>query len=156
MLISKIFETETAHIVRDAVSKRCAYTPHGHSYIWKVFIYNKHCQDNGMVLDFKELKFAKDYIDLFDHSMVFWEKEKKEILDFFKNNFDRILIMKKNSTAENMARLINKYISEYFKNEEGIDCFKVEVNETRTGCGISEYQEYDDNDVLVYQHENLY
>ena len=160
MLISKLFETETSHIVREAVSERCKNNIHGHSYLWKVFIETSACQSNGMVLDFKELKPVKDFIDLFDHTTVFWAKEDTKIINFFKDNFDRILIMQKNPTAENMARLVCKFTNDWLlsipnANYQVYTCTRVEVNETRTGCGISS-GDYDVEDILTYTYSNLY
>ena len=157
MIISKLYEFEYAHIVREAFSKRCKYNYHGHSAKVKVFIGRKKLNKCGMVIDFGELKPIKEFIDLFDHTSLFWEKDKDYIIDFFKNNFDRVLVMKKNTTAENMARLIMKFTSEWlFKYKFDVYCYRVELNETRTGCGIAEENEYDDNDILVYQHKNEY
>jgi len=158
MEISKLFETETAHIVRGAYSKRCAYNIHGHSYRWVIFLSGK-CQKDGMIIDFGNLNFIKEFIDLFDHAIVFGEDEEKEILDFFKKKFDRIIVMKKNPTAENMARLVMKFVDEYFLSKL-IYCSKVEVFETRKGRAITSRNnfggEYDENDILVYKHDNRY
>ena len=54
MEIIKKFRSETAHIVRNAFSKHCAFSIHGHSYIYEVGISGK-VKDDGMVLDFKRL-----------------------------------------------------------------------------------------------------
>lgn len=156
MKILKTFETETAHIVRDAVSERCKYNVHGHSYRWEVSITSGHfVQPNGMVLDFKELKPIKEFIDLFDHATVFWSEEDFKIIDFFRDNFKRVLVMEKNTTAENMARLLFKFTSNWLHvNYNGREIFvdHVGVWETRTGCGIAE--EFDERDILVYTHED--
>jgi len=155
MKILKTFETETAHIVRDAVSERCKFNIHGHSYKWEVVISSGPLtQLNGMVLDFKELKPIKEFIDLFDHATVFWSRESPIVIDFFKDHFKRVLVMRKNPTAENMARLIMKYVTSWlFDNnhtKHGVFIDEVKVWETRTGCGIAE--EFDSDDVLDYRH----
>ena len=38
MKIEKTFKSETSHIVRNAVSERCAHSEHGHSYEYQVVI----------------------------------------------------------------------------------------------------------------------
>lgn len=147
--IEKTMRTETAHIVREAVSTRCRFNIHGHSYKWVVSITGP-IQENGMVLDFKELKPIKDFVDLFDHSTVFWSKEDPEIIDFFDEHFQRVLVMQKNPTAENMARLLHKVTIDWAKNNPEIDyenyLVETKVWETDTGAAIS--TEHDENDFV--------
>jgi len=154
-IIKKKFTTETSHIVRGAVSERCLYNIHGHSYKWFVAI-EGNIQDNGMVLDFKELQPIKEFIDLFDHATVFWRKEEQEIIDFFMQKFHRVHIMYKNTTAENMARLVFKFTQDWLDSlpkaasppySLNIKPSYVEVWETETGCAIA--SECDSNDILV-------
>lgn len=119
MTIVKQWKTETAHIVREAVSERCRHSVHGHKYIWEVAI-NGPVKENGMVIDFIELKSIGLMVDNFDHASVLWEKESEEVKDFFKNHFQRVIIMKKNCTAENMAKFLHQYVSQ-FLNRSGDD-----------------------------------
>lgn len=150
MRISKKFITETSHIVREAVSLRCRNSIHGHSYLWIVSIEGE-LNGAGMVLDFKELSPVKQFIDLFDHASVFWSKEDSEIVDFFKCHFDRVLVMKKNPTAENMARLVFCSAQDWFIAKKlDVKVAQVDVWETATGCGIA--NECDENDILIYTH----
>ena len=139
-MISKLYETETAHIVRNAVSRRCAMNFHGHSYKWEIFIDGPIDELDGMIIDFGNLKFVREFIDQFDHSMVLWSKERDDIIDFFKDNVERLIIMKKNPTAENMARLVHRQLSIMINEKFGSEyCIsKVYVNETRTGKAIAE------------------
>jgi 6-pyruvoyltetrahydropterin/6-carboxytetrahydropterin synthase len=152
MEIKKILKTETAHIVRDAVSTRCKYNIHGHSYKWIVHIQSQELKENGMVLDFKELEFIKQYIDMFDHSCVFYEGENKAILQFFRANFKRIIVMKHNPTAENMARLIHNYTNNCLRGTP-YTCPQVEVWETETGCGIA--YDSDNDDIITKEYTRL-
>jgi 6-pyruvoyl tetrahydropterin synthase/QueD family protein len=167
--IVKQYETETAHIVRNAISERCRYNIHGHSYKWEIAIKGPIHPATGMVLDFKELGDIKAMIDKFDHATVFWEQEDPEIIDFFKTHFRRVLVMKKNVTAENMARWAYKWIEEWLDSSfnhsiwasgkppafaQTYSCAYVRLWETRTGSALTEGDDRDEDDILVYTHED--
>ena len=109
MQIVKTFSTETAHIVRNAFSRRCAFSIHGHNYVYEVCIEGD-VQEDGMILDFKKLYSIKLFIDQMDHSTILWEKETDDIKNFFTTNFERVLIMENNPTAENMAQLLFNHV----------------------------------------------
>jgi len=141
MEITKIYRTETAHIVREAFSERCKYNIHGHSYVWEVTIEGD-LDKAGMVIDFGNLASIKQFIDLFDHSMVMWKDENNysEMREFFKTNVRRWIVMNENPTAENMANLLYRYASGYLKDMKlktkcNIKC--VTVHETITGRATS-------------------
>lgn len=145
MVIKKKFTSETSHIVRNAVSELCRYNIHGHSYKWFVYIKGNINEETGMVLDFKELAPIKEFINLFDHATVFWSKEDPEIIDFFKNKFKRVLVMYKNTTAENMARLVFAFTKQWLKeNNYNAKVSQVDVWETETGCAIATNSDSDD------------
>lgn len=146
--ITKRVETHTAHIVRGATSTRCKYNVHGHQYFWDITLEGK-IKDNGMVKDFIELRPIRTFIDKFDHAMVLWDDEEESFKNFFLTNFKRIIIMNKNTTAENMARLIFKYTTDYYKNED-INVHSITVWETPTSYATT--TECDDGDVLIYEH----
>lgn len=149
--ITKKYTTETAHIVRNASSERCRYSLHGHSYSWHVSIEGP-IGENGMVIDFKDLAYIKGVVDLFDHATVLWDKEDKEFKNFFLNTFRRVLIMKKNTTAECMARLIFQATKEWLNELDVKDynVVKVDVWETATGCASAVIS--DSDDILTYTH----
>lgn len=142
--IVKTYVTETAHIVREAVSERCKYNIHGHSYTWEIIITGP-IQENGMVLDFKQLKPIKDFIDNFDHACVFWSKEDPEILNFFLDKFKRVIIMEKNCTAENMSRIVHALVVDKFLGNNKSFKVSVRVWETATGSAISNESNSTDN-----------
>lgn len=150
--IKKTYGTETAHIVRDAYSERCKFNVHGHSYSWEVEI-SGNLKENGMVLDFGELKPIKEFVDKFDHAMILWEKEREDFKQFFFDNCKRVIVMKKNTTAENMARLLNKFVSEWLISiKSKAIVFQINVWETKSGCASSFCNDFDDDDVCVYIH----
>jgi 6-pyruvoyltetrahydropterin/6-carboxytetrahydropterin synthase len=155
MRINKIFKTETAHIVRNAVSSRCKFNIHGHSYKWIIYIESAELSSNGMVLDFKELQPIKEFIDQFDHSCVFWNGEDSKIIDFFTENFKRVIVMNQNPTAENMARLVHKYVTDWLNlNRSGqFKCSQVDVWETETGCGTA--FESNSNDTINFHRSKI-
>jgi len=151
MIITKEYETETAHIVRNAYSTRCRYNVHGHSYRWLISINGDILDGAGMVIDFGNLKWIKEFVDKFDHSMVLWQNEESHIVDFFRDNFQRVIIMKRNCTAENMASLLYKFVTEglnrRYPERTDLSVSSVKVFETRTGsaCAFN----YDTFDVIT-------
>jgi len=150
--ISKTYKTETAHIVRNAFSERCKFNVHGHSYKWVVHVKGHVNEKTGMVIDFGALKPIKDFIDQFDHAMVLWEKDDINFIQFFKDNTQRHIIMKKNTTAENMASLVygfvEKWLVKKYLMHSNVYVQKVEVWETDTGRAIA--TSFDEDDIIVY------
>ena len=110
--------------------------------------------DNGMVMDFGDLKAVKMFTDLFDHATVFWSCEDPEMTEFFFNHCKRVLVMKKNTTAENMARLLREYTVEYLKNK-GCTNLKVIAGVYETRTGYAEASESDKDDVLVSMSDEV-
>lgn len=136
--IEKTFKTETAHVVRHAVSERCRYNVHGHSYLWEVVVQGAVNNITGMVLDFAELKPIKDFIDDFDHAMVLYKDEDPAILGFFCAEFQRVLVMQKNCTAENMARLVFRETQKFLDTlARSLRVVCVRVRETTTGAAVA-------------------
>lgn len=154
MKITKQFKSETAHIVRNAYSTRCAYSVHGHSYIYEVTIEGDVDSKCGMVLDFKRLSPIKELIDQFDHSTILWSEETPEVKDFFIQHFERVIIMNKNPTAENMVRLFSKEITEWLTEVEGTYTLEsIRIWETSTGS--AEGSEYDEDDTINFISEGI-
>lgn len=139
MQIIKTFKTETAHIVREAISEKCKYNIHGHSYVWELCIEGE-LDFAGMVVDFGALTPIKQFINIFDHSMVLWNQEDiySNSIEFFRQNFRRWIIMKKNPTAENMARLLLNTTNLIFKKMKlSCNAKSVTVHETTTGRAVA-------------------
>lgn len=154
MIIRKLYETETAHRVLNADSIRCSQGPHGHSYKWEVEITGPINNHTGMVIDFGSLKPVKEMIDRFDHAYILWQKEDPEIIDFFKKHFKRLIIMRQNVTAENMARWAHQWVLLWLRSNYNIN-YQVEVRvwETRTGSAIADYSTEDDDLVYIHKEE---
>ena len=107
MLIRKSFKFEMAHIVRRAWSKRCSANVHGHSYVVECFLQGgSRILDNAqMVIDFGVVKeLFNDLVDSFDHSLCLWDvKENKKLIKFAKANFERVIVLPFNPSAEMQA-----------------------------------------------------
>lgn len=157
MKIRKLYKFESAHIVRDAISRRCSHSFHGHSGEVEVFLKSNHLDKAGMVYDFGAMKeLIGSFLDMFDHSVHLWEDEKPHIIEFFKQENERWVILPCNPTAENYALLFKDIInellsqSEYTNGEGDVYCSGVRYHETRTG-----WAESDDNDMSSYSLKDL-
>ncbi len=107
MIIRKKFNFEAAHIVRNAFSERCANNIHWHSYEIEVFLWGADLDSAWMLIDFWLIKQKLyKFIDYFDHSIMLWDKpEDDEFLEFFINNFDRVIITSSQTSAEQQAKM---------------------------------------------------
>lgn len=150
MRIRKQYKFESSHIVRNAVSRRCSHSFHGHSGIVEVFFKSNHLDNGGMVYDFGAMKdFVGSFLDMFDHSTHLWVDERPDIIEFFKTNNERWVVVPYNPTAENYALMFKDVINELlrispYNNGEGdVYCSGVKYHETRTG-----YAEAEEGDTL--------
>ena len=139
MIIRKQFKFEASHIVRNAVSERCKYSIHGHSYKVEVFLQSDHIpEETGMVMDFIELKDTiGHFIDCFDHAIVLWEKDQEEYIQDMQKWSKRVVIMSDNPTAENMAILFHSMCRVMVGDRVTVK--SVRVHETDTGYAESEF-----------------
>ena len=144
MIITKEFEGEMAHIVRNCSTERCKRSIHGHSY--KVLVSLKaNCLDNaGMIYDFGLMKGSiKQFIDSFDHCTVFWNKDDEEYINSIKKHSARWISLPFNPSAELLSRFILSAVngilkSTNFENNEGVvRAYSVQYYETRTGSATS-------------------
>lgn len=149
MKIRKLYRIESAHIVIDAVSRRCSHSTHGHSGVIEVFLKADHLDKAGMIYDFGAFKNTiGSFIDMFDHAVHLWDKDNSKRLDFFKEMNERWIILPCNPTAENYSLLFKDCINEIlsfskFNNGEGkVYCSGVRYHETVTG--YAESDEFDD------------
>lgn len=134
--IRKTFKFEAAHFLEHAYSTACM-SVHGHSYVVEVFVRADQLNKDGMVIDFGQLKdVAGNLIDSFDHALIIKESEKDHPL----SKAEKVVTMKENPTAENMARhFFEKIRSKLIDNRSmdnerrGLRLVKVRVHETKTG-----------------------
>ena len=71
LTVTKQYRTETGHRLCQYDGK-CAHV-HGHSYLWEVTATAAALTDNGMVMDFADLKRAMEAVlEPLDHALVLW------------------------------------------------------------------------------------
>ncbi|MDR2969402.1 MAG: 6-carboxytetrahydropterin synthase [Tannerellaceae bacterium] len=139
MIIRKKFSYEGSHVVRNCASRRCSHSIHGHSAIVELMFYASELDNAGMVMDFGLMGALKQIVDSFDHTHDMWNKESEKILDFFKEENERWVILPFNPTAEMLSLMFfayAKHIIEHtvFNNGEGeIEIMAVRYHETDTG-----------------------
>ena len=106
--ISKRMEIAGAHNLKLSYESKCSNL-HGHNWIVIVYCKSEELDENGMVIDFKNIKNIVS--DKLDHQYL------NEIVDF-------------NPTAENIAK--------YICDEIGKKCYKVSVQESEGNIAIYE------------------
>ena len=149
MIIRKLFEVESAHIVRSCTSERCSHSIHGHSAKIELFFESDKLDNGQMVMDFGLMKNSiKQFIDSMDHCYLLCQREDREFRDFIKSKCDRYIEFDWNPSAEMLSAFIlagvNYIIShmQFNNGEQNVKCIKCRYHETRTG-----YAEADMNDV---------
>lgn len=147
MIIRKKFRYEGSHVVRNCSTRRCSHSIHGHSAVVEIMFYGTELDNAGMVMDFGLMGAIKQIVDSFDHAHDMWNKESKDVLDFFIRQNERWVILPFNPTAEMLSLMFFAYarhIIEHteFTNGEGqVKILSVRYHETETG-----YAEADQND----------
>ena len=138
--IRKEFKFEMAHRLVSSFHKPCQ-RPHGHSYVLELFFTSNELNEDGMVIDFAQVKdIIGEYVDSWDHIMVL--KASDPLVDvLLGENIDKnikaadgIKVVNYNPTAENMARDMYQYIKSVLP-----QLSKVRLHETTTGW--AEYYE---------------
>ena len=157
MQIRKVFKFEAAHRVRSSTGSRCRESIHGHSYIVEVFLTS--IDYNDMVLDFGDLKKAiGDFFDCLDHATFIWEGDdhfyKESIYKFSK----RVIRMRRDPTAENMARAFLKVVLNHtatnFTGMLDAVSTRVRVHETATGYAEACPADLTADDLIFVDHPN--
>ena len=109
----------------------CRYI-HGHNFIVKVGLKSETLNENGMVMDFSEVKkILKVFTDQLDHALTLNKTEDQEIGHFLSERGFKVNMIETDPTAENMARAIFKYLEKHIT-EEGVEVDFVEVHENET------------------------
>lgn len=153
MIIRKQFKFEAAHRVRSSTGSRCKNSIHGHSYIVEVFLEGDNSHD--MVMDFGDLKHEiGEFMDSLDHATFLWLGDDIDYLDAMRKYSKRIVTMKLDPTAENMAKAIMCKIDFLLTTFSWVDVSSVRVHETATG--FAETWDFDDLlDVITLEHNNV-
>lgn len=146
MRITKKYNIESAHIVRNCSSKRCSHAFHGHSYEIEISLRSDFLDNAMMVYDFGLFKQSiGKFIDSFDHTLVLWDHESPEILDFFRTHGERLIITPFNPSAEMLSVAIFQgvqyilYHTKFLNNEDTPILESVTVHETKTGSATCVY-----------------
>jgi 6-pyruvoyltetrahydropterin/6-carboxytetrahydropterin synthase len=100
--ISKIFSFEAAHAL-DGYDGACANI-HGHSYKLEVSIAGEISSENGMLLDFHDLKkmVQTELLDKFDHALLLNSSTEVAIIETLQKQFDKVLPLPFQPTSENL------------------------------------------------------
>lgn len=166
MLINKKFKIETAHIVRNCSSERCSKSIHGHSAIIEVRLKSRGLDNGAMVFDFGLFKTASpsiaSFIDMFDHTLLIWEKESEKNKAQMMDLSDRYIITSFNPTAEALAFMFLFYIKHLLQNttfkngEKDVTIHSVVYHETATGYAeVKEQDLYDQDFAAIFNNMNL-
>lgn len=145
MLIRKKFKFESAHIVRDCSSERCKKSIHGHSYIVEVFLESDQLDNGNMVVDFGLLGRLREFVDMFDHSYIMWDKESDEFKNFIYKHSYRNITLPLSPSAEGFALIFHYYMDRIisktvWKNGEKSPVVEaVRVHETSTGYAEADW-----------------
>lgn len=141
MKITKKFKVESAHIVRNATSYKCALSIHGHSALIELTLSGTELDKGQMLYDFGNMKSTiKEFIESMDHCTMFWDKDDPDYIEFIKKYSARWISMPFNPTAEMLSVFIMKYcqyILDHTNKKNGECNIKVEsvrYHETATGC----------------------
>lgn len=109
---------------------------HGHNYRIVVGVKSEKLNNEGMVIDFSDLKYiTKSFLDMMDHALMINKVDKyaiekmKEILPFLK-----VVELDFEPTAENMARMIYEHVGQALNKKawQDIKVDYVTVYETET------------------------
>ena len=141
MLIRKKYRVEMGHIVRNCSSDRCAHSMHGHSAVIEVLLYGEKLDNAGMLYDFGLLKGSvKEFIDMFDHCYVFWDKDDPEYIASIKKFCDRWVSLPFNPTAEMLSMMFMEAINNIIHGTKklngedvNLECCGVIYHETESG-----------------------
>lgn len=104
--VIKRLEISAAHKLSLDYQSKCSNL-HGHNWIVTVFLRGETLNQNGMIMDFTEIK--RKISDKLDHKVI------NEVVDF-------------NPTAENMAKYICDELAPF--------CYRVEVEESENNKAV--------------------
>jgi 6-pyruvoyltetrahydropterin/6-carboxytetrahydropterin synthase len=140
MLIRKKFHFESAHIVRNCSTDRCARSVHGHSYVLEILLEASALDQGQMVYDFGLMKGAmRDMVDAFDHTLCFWNKDDPDYVAACKNFSARWISLPLSPSAEQFSRLFFVLIDRILQQtdmanrERDVRLYSIIAHETDTG-----------------------
>ena len=162
MIIRKEYSVESAHIVRNCSSERCAHSIHGHSA--KIEVLLRGGLDNaGMVYDFGLMKSTiKEFIDSMDHCTLFWDRDDDAYIQSIKKHSDRWISLPFNPTAENLAVFVGIAVdhilqhTEFQNGEHSVKVHGVRYHETATGYAEAESRDIETTKIVGWLDRTKY
>lgn len=148
MIIRKKYSYEGSHVVRNCSSRRCSHSIHGHSATVEFKFFATDLDNAGMVMDFGLMGSIKQLVDCFDHAHDMWNRESAEIIDFFRRENERWVILPFNPTAEMLALMFFAYakrileLTDFTNGEQEIRMHSVCYHETATGYAEAFEEDY--------------
>lgn len=142
MKITKIFNVESAHIVRNCSSYRCSHSIHGHSAKIEVELEATYLDNAQMVYDFGLMKGTiKELVDSMDHCYLLCKHDSEDFKQFIKSSCDRWIELPFNPSAEMLSLFVLHYVNKIINltstcNGEdylNLACSSVTYWETATG-----------------------
>lgn len=135
MKVSKKFRFDAGH--RLMLHEGACHNLHGHTYEGEVIVEGELDKETGMVIDFKDLKKAlKPLVSWLDHAFIA-NQDDKEIIDLCSKNDWKLVIMRKEPTAENIADFIVGYMVTELQYNERIKTVEVILWETPDSKAIA-------------------
>ncbi|CDF59399.1 6-carboxytetrahydropterin synthase QueD [Thermobrachium celere] len=130
--VSKEFTFEAAHMLSEHEGE--CKNLHGHSY--KLIVEATGDIQNGMIIDFKDLKniVKETIIDKIDHSFIYYNSSKDDvehkIAEVLKGSGKKIFEVNYRPTAENMAMHFYNILNDNLK-DKGLKVVSITLYETQ-------------------------
>lgn len=142
MEIRKKYSINSSHRVLNSLTKRCSNSIHGHQAEIEIFLESKGLDKAMMVYDFGAFTQIKNFLFLMNDSVLMWNKDSIEYLDFIKMFNARWIEFNFSPTAEMLSYYIFNFVTKilsktkFTNNECEINVSKVIYHETRSGKAI--------------------
>jgi 6-pyruvoyltetrahydropterin/6-carboxytetrahydropterin synthase len=126
MLITRRLEFDAGHRIPDHQSQ-CRHL-HGHRYVLEItlqgnVINQKGRPDNGMVMDFSQIKsLAKQHVvDVWDHAFLCWKEDTSVVTFLATLPEHKTVLLDSVPTAENLAQVAFDILNPVFEGHFGAD-----------------------------------
>ncbi|MBA4410637.1 MAG: 6-carboxytetrahydropterin synthase [Bacteroidota bacterium] len=134
-IIHKEFTFEAAHRLLRNYSGKCSNN-HGHSFRVKLSLEGSELDEKDMLIDFKETKALKSWIDnTLDHVTMLWDED--PLVKYLEETGNKVFLTRKNPTSEHLAEIILQKACQLFEDSR-IKVHCIEINETCT-TGVKIY-----------------
>ena len=139
--VKKLFRVPIGHQLskHKGLCKNC----HGHNLKFEVQVSSENLNDNGMVIDFKDLKkiVKKIILDPLDHCMIV-NSDNTKLRDFLKENGYKYIVFSCDPTAEVLSKHFYIVLQKTFKNSKKYKSLKVDfVRIWENDDSMAEYSE---------------